>query len=255
MKLITTYEERKIFLDGIINDAVSSLPSPLTGIGTPPALSLNTTQSLSLNTSTTSGYPSSTSVVVNGLPTVNRAPAGSQLEKNMKAAAQEHYIDERPTAGQCGGYTYRMAARLAKKCRGADRVRGLYDLGDNDAWSPTIRNHLDGLGLYEPISSTPLLSNAPKDKAIKYAEAITNICNYGDVLIYYATPEPRTELVRGERKPRYHAQIYTGNLYRDGQGWSTSTKNNYGVTFVYRSSSINTWTLYWYRVKQVFVTA
>ncbi len=251
MKLITTYEERKIFLDGIINDAVSSLPSPLTGIGTPPALSLNTTQSLSLNTSTTSGYPSSTSVVVNGLPTVNRAPAGSQLEKNMKAAAQEHYIAQPPTPGQCGGYTYRMAFRLAEKCRGADKVRGLGTLGGNNAYSSTLRNHLDGLGLYESVSSSPLLANAPKDTVIRYVDSISNICNYGDVLIYYATPEPKNE----NGHPRYHAQIYTGNLYSNGKGWSTSTKNNYGSTFVYRSSSLNTWTLYWYRVKQVFVTA
>jgi hypothetical protein len=86
MKLITTYEERKIFLDSIINDAVSSLPSPLTGIGTPPALSLNTTQSLSLNTGTNTNVTNVNSAGGRGVKTYGTlGPNGNTLDLSSKA--------------------------------------------------------------------------------------------------------------------------------------------------------------------------
>jgi predicted ATP-dependent Lon-type protease len=84
--------------------------------------------------------------------------------------------------------------------------------------------------------------------AKKLASEITKKANYGDVLIYFATPEPRGTTTGTYR---FHAQIYTGNQY-NGTGWSTSTKNNYGVSFVYGSKAQQPYTMYWFRIKDEY---
>jgi hypothetical protein len=59
---------------------------------------------------------------------------------------------------------------------------------------------------------------------------------YGDVAIYYANDGSGTHVQYG------HAQIWVGTI--NSVGWSTSTKNNYGVANVYRKRNSNKWDLY-----------
>jgi len=55
---------------------------------------------------------------------------------------------------------------------------------------------------------------------------------------------------------KYHAQIYTGNMYTSlgSVGWSTDGKKNYGSSFVYSSfdSSRAIWSMYHFRIKDEY---
>ena len=104
------------------------------------------------------------------------------------------------------------------------------------------------LGIYTNNSLTPIAVNVNKNTVKNTIDEITKKANYGDVLVYYASPG---EPINSSEPYYFHVQIYTGNQY-NGTGWSTSTKNNYGASFVYRSSPQNSWTLYWFRIRDVY---
>jgi hypothetical protein len=179
------------------------------------------------------------------------ANANSFLEKSMKEAATTWFKDNRETHGQCGGVTYRLANRLARKLRN----KSIADVGGNHAWAPALRTNLKNLDIYQEISFQPYgagLTNAALKETLK--TNITPHVNYGDVLAYFQTPAPNS----GGAK--YHAQIWTGNLYKGqthygkvGVGWTTDSKTNYGSNpgIVYGSPNLP-WTLYWFRIKNEY---
>jgi hypothetical protein len=179
------------------------------------------------------------------------ANANSFLEKSMKEAATTWFKDNRETHGQCGGVTYRLANRLARKLRN----KSIADVGGNHAWAPALRTNLKNLDIYQEISFQPYgagLTNAALKETLK--TNITPHVNYGDVLAYFQTPAPNS----GDAK--YHAQIWTGNLYKGqthygkvGVGWTTDSKTNYGSNpgIVYGSPN-SPWTLYWFRIKNEY---
>ena len=180
------------------------------------------------------------------------ANANSFLEKSMKEAATTWFKDNGETKGKCGGVTYRLANRLARKLRN----KYIADVGGNNAWAPALRTNLKNLDIYQEISFQPYgagLTNAALKETLK--TNITPHVNYGDVLAYFQTDPPL-----GPGGATYHAQIWTGNLYKGqtfmgykGVGWTTDGKTNYGSNpgIVYGSPN-SPWTLYWFRIKNEY---
>ena len=170
----------------------------------------------------------------------------------MKEAATTWFKDNGETKGKCGGVTYRLANRLARKLRN----KYIADVGGNNAYSSVFRTNLKNLDIYQEISFQPYgagLTNAALKETLK--TNITPHVNYGDVLAYFQTPEPL-----GPGGAKYHAQIWTGNLYKGqthrgyvGVGWTTDGKTNYGSdpAIVYGSPKLP-WTLYWFRIKNEY---
>ena len=181
------------------------------------------------------------------IETPAKSQTNSSLEKKTKEAAINIFKKYGAKPGLCGGYTYYMAEELARKLTKKSSFPGT-GKGGNHAHSETLRRHLNELGIYTKESVNPVGLNMSVADAKKLASEITKKANYGDALVYFATPEPR-----GTTKGtyRFHAQIYTGNQY-NGTGWSTSTKNNYGVSFVYGSKAQQPYTMYWFRIKDEY---
>ena len=181
------------------------------------------------------------------LETPSKSQTNSKLEKSTKESAISIYKAKGAVAGQCGAYTYLIAESLAKKLTSKSAFPGT-GKGGNHAWSSTLRSHLGQLGIYTNASLTPIAVNVDKATAKKTAEEITKKANYGDALVYYGSPG---EPINSTRPYFFHAQIYTGNQY-NGTGWSTSTKNNYGTSFVYGSKPQNSYTMYWFRIRDEY---
>ena len=179
------------------------------------------------------------------LPTPAKSETNSKLEKQTKESAIAIFQKLGSKAGLCGGYTYKIAEELARKLTKKDSFPGT-GKGGNNAYSEVLRTHLNDLGIYTAESLKPVGTNLSVSKAKEKVNSITKLANYGDALVYFATPAPQ----KGDNY-KFHAQIYTGNQY-DGTGWSTSTKNNYGTSFVYGSTSITPWTVYWFRIKDEY---
>ena len=180
------------------------------------------------------------------------ANANSFLEKSMKEAATTWFKDNGETKGKCGGVTYKLANRLARKLRN----KYIADVSGNHAYSSVLRTNLKNLDIYQEISFQPYgagLTNAALKETLK--TNITPHVNYGDVLVYFQTTPPL-----GPGGAKYHAQIWTGNLYKGqtfmgykGVGWTTDGKTNYGSNpgIVYGSPKVP-WTLYWFRIKNEY---
>jgi hypothetical protein len=181
------------------------------------------------------------------IPKPAKSQTNSKLEKATKEAAITIFNKYGAKPGLCGGYTYYMAEELARKLTKKSSFPGT-GKGQNNAYSDILRSHLNDLGIYTEESLKPIATNISVASAVEKTNYITTQANYGDVLIYYATPEPRGS---GKGAYRFHAQIYTGNQY-DGTGWSTSTKNNYGVSMVYGSKTQTPYMLYWFRIKDEY---
>jgi hypothetical protein len=181
------------------------------------------------------------------LPTPAKSETNSKLEKATKEAAIAIFKSKGEVSAKCGGYTYLIAEELARKLTKKQKFPGTGE-GKNDAHSEVLRNHLNELGIYTPESLKPIATNVSVQTAVDKVNYVTSQANYGDVLIYYATPAPRGNK-KGEY--RFHAQIYTGNQY-NGTGWSTSVKNNYGVSMVYAKKAQTPYMVYWFRIKDEY---
>jgi hypothetical protein len=183
----------------------------------------------------------------NPLPTPAKSETNSKLEKAAKEAAIAIFKSKGEALGKCGGYTYIIAEELARKLTKKSSFPGT-NKGGNDAHSEVLRNHLNELGIYTPESLQPVATNVSVKAAADKVDYITTQANYGDVVIYYATPAPRGN---ASGKYRFHAQIYTGNQY-SGKGWSTSVKDNYGSSMVYRNRPETPYMVYWFRIKDEY---
>lgn len=205
-------------------------------------------------------YSSSAPKVNPPLETPTKSQTGSSLETSAKQAAISWFKANGEVAGACGAYTYDIARKLAEKLTKKTIKRA----GGNDAHSKVLRNNLKALGIYTPESLTPVGSGLSVKEAVNKADEITRKANYGDVLIYFATPTVRG---KGKGNYRFHAQIYTGNQYTGaptkggykggiysgkGTGWSTSVKNNYFQSMVYRNKPQTPYTMYWFRIKDEY---
>ena len=230
-----TYEEIKGIIDDVIANASTS------GSGSEPS------SSTSPNSPSNSPNPEQQGSGEYNNPTLpenKKSETNSLLERYTKESAREIFASLGSKPGLCGGYTYRIAEKLATKLTKKKKFPGT-SKGGNHAYSKILRDHLTQLEIYKPESSTPVATGLSLKEAKAKMSEITKKSNYGDVAIYYVTPEPKFS-----KEPRYHAQIYTGNLYKNSKKWSTSTYNNYGAEFVYPSGS--PWTIYWFRIKDEY---
>jgi hypothetical protein len=193
-----------------------------------------------------------TSKEQNPLPTPAKSETNSKLEKATKEASIAIFKKYGAKAGLCGGYTYYIAEELARKLTKKPSFPGT-GKGGNNAYAEQLRKNLSDLGIYTPGSLQPIATNVALASAVAKVDYVTSQANYGDVLIYYATPEPR-----GNKKGayRFHAQIYTGNQYTgapyNGKGWTTSVENNYKSSMVYASKSETPYMVYWFRIKDEY---
>jgi hypothetical protein len=193
--------------------------------------------------------------VNNTLPNVTIAGAGSKLEEYTKQAAVSLFgaTGQSGKSAACGGFTYRAANFIAQKLRNTS----IPQKGGNDADSPTIRKNLDSLGIYTSDSVTPVATGIDLRSAKAKIAEIESKANYGDVVLYFATPV-RQKQPAGSGNYRFHAQFYTGNFYTaGGQGggkyknkWSSSWAGNYNLSFVY--GDWGPWEIYWFRVKDEY---
>lgn len=181
-----------------------------------------------------------------------KSETGYDLEKYMKLVATNWFSVNTETHGSCGGVTYRLANALAEKLRNKE-IPNAYG---NDAYSSTLRKNLKDLGIYSQESFTPVGQGLTDEQFRKKISEISQQADYGDVLVYFAQEPP----VSVDDKAKYHAQIYTGNLYKGikdsfgdiGVGWTTDNKSNYGSEAVYRSAGGHPWTIYWFRIKEEY---
>lgn len=174
------------------------------------------------------------------------------LEKYTKQVATEVFgrNGRSGKSAQCGGYTFRVARKIAEKLLN----KKLPAPGGNDADSQKIRTNLNNLGVYREGSLNPVLSGVSLKTARAQVEEITKKALYGEVVLYFATPV-RQKQPSGKGRYRFHAQIFTGNKYSNGGGkyrgkWSASWAGNYGTNFVYSDHS--PWTIYWFRFKDEY---
>jgi hypothetical protein len=183
---------------------------------------------------------------------VNETIAGSNsnLEKQTKLAALEVFKRKGEVSGMCGAWVTYISETLARFIKG-EPYKEAFTSGNN-AHAPAHREHLMATGLYKPTSLTPVLAGASIDQCRAKAEEITRSgVNFGDVLVYFLNPPGSGYPGAGDYK--FHTQLYVGDLFKGtagGTGWTTSKKNNYGATFVYRQPGPpRTWDMYWFRVK------
>jgi len=186
----------------------------------------------------------------NSLVNETVASSNSNLEKQTKLAALEVFKRKGEVSGMCGAWVTYISETLGRFMKG-EPYKEAFTSGNN-AHAPAHREHLMATGLYKPESMTPVLSNASIDACRAKAEEITQkSVNFGDVLVYFLNPPGSGYPSPGDYK--FHTQLYVGDLFKGtagGTGWTTSTKNNYGTTFVYRQPGPpRTWNMYWFRVK------
>jgi hypothetical protein len=84
ISLITTYEQRKIFADGLIQSAISVLPPPITTLGTPPSPS-------SGRGGGTGGYIASSSTLKQVLINAGYVPGTFAFEMALAVGTKEGY--------------------------------------------------------------------------------------------------------------------------------------------------------------------
>ena len=220
-----TYTQIKAYVDELLVKY-----APLVEEITPPSTPPTTTNTITGGTSN--------NVVAN--------KSNTKLEKYTKESAVSQFQSAGEVKSKCGAYTYTIARLLAQKLRN----KTITAVGGNHAYSTAIRTNLFNLGIYKPESLTPVAVGLTPAQASQKANEITKQANYGDALVYFATPPPRG----ASPNYRFHAQIYTGNQYASlgGQGWTASNKKNYGTNFVYASRTTSPYTMYWFRIKDEY---
>ena len=175
------------------------------------------------------------------------AAAGSLLEQKTKEAAIAWFDKVGQTSGMCGKGSTGIAIRLGNLLTGQNNP---YRSGNN-AYSSTLRDNWNKIGIYKPESCTqPVFTNVTNSVIKKYIKDTQ--FNYGDGMVYFTNPPG----VKIGGKAKYHAQIYTGDMYKSlgSVGWSTDGKKNYGSSFVYSSfdSSKAIWSMYHFRIKDEY---
>ena len=176
----------------------------------------------------------------------SKSQTGSELEIKTKKASITWFTETPGNINRltCGKGTYNAAYKLAKSLK----TISFPAKDGNDAFSNVLRTHLYELGIYTKESLTPVLTNANRNISRAKANEITKLANYGDVLVYFALPAG----IENDRKSGggFHAQIYTGNQYKEGV-WSSSLPGNYGANWVYGEATKN-FNMYWFRIKDEY---
>ena len=140
-------------------------------------------------------------------------------------------------SGMCAQWSYNLAVNYVEFLRGRSLSNPKLRAGGNANQNEEFFNNLTKLGYTKTISTG--LTRATLANQIK-----TITWGYGDVCVYYANDG---DTAASHRKYG-HAQIYVGSI--NDVGWSTSTANNYGTSFVYGSRPSNNWDLLVFRAPE-----
>ena len=133
-------------------------------------------------------------------------------------------------SGMCAQWSYNLAVNYVEFLNGRSLSNPKLRAGGNANQNNEFFNNLTKLGYTKTVSTG--LSRAQVSNQIA-----STTWGYGDVLVYYANDKPATG---ADSHWKYgHAQIYVGPL--STSNWATSTVNNYGTDFVYRSRNSNNW--------------
>ena len=209
-------------------DTISTPSDKLAPVIRPPQmLSTSTIQTSSGNSS--NNAPSSTT----------EAPAplepGSINRRNaMLSSYNGVFGRDGATSGMCSRWSYNLAVNYVEYLKGRSLKAGQQlASGGNANQNLQYFNNLVKLG----YSQTKVGTNI--NRAELNNKIISTTFGYGDVIVYYANDGSGTHRQYG------HTQIYVGDI--NSSGWSTSTKTNYGTSFVYRNRNSNKWDFYIFR--------
>ena len=131
-------------------------------------------------------------------------------------------------SGMCVQWSYNLAVNYVEFLQGRTLSNPKLRAGGNANQNNEFFNNLTKLGYIKSVSTG--LSRAQVSNKLK-----TITWGYGDVVVYYANDGD----VNASHRKYGHAQIYVGAI--NSVGWSTSTAENYGTSFVYRSRPSNNW--------------
>jgi len=140
-------------------------------------------------------------------------------------------------SGMCAQWSYNLALNYCRALKGNDgAITGAkLNAGGNANQNSQFWVNLVNMG----YSQTQVGNNISRARLGELLRSTT--WGYGDIVVYYANDGNS-----GDSHVKYgHAQVYVGEL--TNSKWSTSTKNNYGTDFVYRSRSSNQWDFYIFR--------
>jgi len=139
--------------------------------------------------------------------------------------------------GMCAQWSYNLALNYCRALKGLDGTITGKKLaaGGNANMNSNFWSNLVKMG----YTQTKVGTNISRSRLGELLRSTT--WGYGDIVVYYANDGNS-----GDSHVKYgHAQVYVGEL--TNSKWSTSTKNNYGTDFVYRSRSSNQWDFYIFR--------
>jgi hypothetical protein len=139
-------------------------------------------------------------------------------------------------SGMCAQWTYNLALNYTRVLRGNNNIpQTKLAAGGNANQNKEYWNNLTTLG----YTQDKVGSSISKSELV---DLINNtMWNYGDIIVYYANDGETSE-----SHVKYgHTQIYVGTL--TSSKWSTSTKDNYGASFVYGSRESKCWDFYVFR--------
>jgi|MDSV01.1.fsa_nt_gb hypothetical protein len=131
-------------------------------------------------------------------------------------------------SGMCAQWSYNLAVNYVEFLNGRSLSNPKLRAGGNANQNNEFFNNLTKIGYTKTVSTG--LSRAQVNNQLK-----TTTWGYGDVVVYYANDGD----INASHRKYGHAQIYVGSLV--GSKWSTSTVDNYGTDFVYRSRPSNNW--------------
>ena len=171
-------------------------------------------------------------------PPSNRNPLGRR--EAMLKAYNEFWGSTPEAESQCGAYTSRLAAGYKKYLTNKPTTISPPPPPSRDANGATIDGVLKKLGYRSIQISSPNGGNIlTKNQVINTINSTT--FEYGDVIRYWSIDGPPSENSR-----KYgHIQIYVGDINKSG--WSSSFRENYGTSFVYRNKPGTQWILQIYK--------
>jgi hypothetical protein len=169
-------------------------------------------------------------------PPQNVNPLGRR--EAMLSSYNELWGKKPETQSQCGEYTSLLAAGYKKYLSNQTINQNQYL--PRHARGNGINNLLLKLGYKKTrISSSSRNGYLTKNEVINTINSTT--FEYGDVIRYWTEDGP----VADSSRTYGHVQIYVGNINKSG--WSSSFKENYGSSFIYRSRPGTQWILEIYK--------
>ncbi len=168
---------------------------------------------------------------------LQQPPAGSSPESvdrfnAMKKSFTSVFSQQGEKSGMCSRWSYNLALNYCRALKENPSIPGRQvAAGGNANQNKQYFKNLVKLGYTQYKVGT----NISKKECQKLINNPSSPWGYGDVIVYYANDGDPS----ASHRKYGHTQIYVGSLVRSK--WSTSTKSNYGSSFVYGSRNSDKW--------------